>query len=164
MKLRIIQKGFENYTGPMGMTLFKNGESVEDVSEREALRLSSCMRFEWIDGTQVKVTSWTAEPSAPVGRQTFAVKSDGKPEKVAGNDGKEKFMETKVSKELIQITRRWTLAELEDIADRKGIAGLREIAGKLGIKGTSINKLINSIMEVAGQEEKVPEGTEIVEN
>ena len=37
MKLKIIQKGFENYTGQMGMILFKDGVSVDDVKEMKRI-------------------------------------------------------------------------------------------------------------------------------
>ena len=43
MKLRILEQGFTNYTGPLGDVFFKDGVSVEDVTGREAARLTGVM-------------------------------------------------------------------------------------------------------------------------
>ena len=63
----------------------------------------------------------------------------------------------------IKITKRYTLAELEAIADKDGIKGLRDVGSPLGVRGTSINGLIEEILRVAGKEEELPESVEIVE-
>ena len=44
---------------------------------------------------------------------------------------------------------RYTVAELEAIADKSGIAGLRALAEPLGIKGTSIRVLISALSSLA---------------
>lgn len=168
MKLRITQKGFENYSGQMGMILFKDGVSVYDVKERDALRLSALFGCVWDNGEYVKVTKVEVEPSAPVGRSTFLAQTDGKKERVGGDDSDSAiyyadngFSDADAP---VQVTKRYTLAELEKVADEKGIAGLREIAGPLGIRGTSINKLIDQILLIAGDENDMPEGVEVVED
>lgn len=164
MKLKITQKGFENYSGQMGAILFKDGISVYDVNENAAYRLSALFGVEWDTGEAVKITRNAATMSAPIGRETFIVATDGKPEEVRGNDGRTTYVKTDLSDAPIKITRRYTVAELEAIADKQGIKGLREIAGPMGIKGTSINALIEDIMKVAGKEEQLPEGVEVVED
>ena len=162
MKLKITQKGFENYTGQMGMVLFQNGISVKDVDERAALRLAAGISMTWEDGSQVKYTVKKVEPTAPIGRETHLVATDGLPEEVRGNDGKTIYVEPEIDRSLLKITRRYTREELEDIADQSGLKGIREIAGPLGIKGTSINALIDKVMEIAGKREELPEGVEVV--
>lgn len=162
MKLKITQKGFENYTGQMGMILFKNGVSVYDVKERDALRLSACFGCKWENDSAITVTKLEEEPRAPIGRQTYIVESDGAPEKVAGNDGRTIYVDVGFENEPIKVTRRFTLQELEAIADKKGIKGIREVAAPLGIRGTSINAMIEDILAVAGQKEDLPEGVEVV--
>lgn len=56
MKLKITQKGFENYSGQMGAILFKDGVSVYDVNENAAYRLSALFGVEWDTGESVKIT------------------------------------------------------------------------------------------------------------
>lgn len=165
MKLRITQKGFENYSGQMGMILFKDGVSVYDVKERDALRLSALFNVTWETGEYVKVTKVEVEPTAPVGRETYLAPTDGKPEEVGGNDGSVQYVESTIvdSEVPVKIVKRYTLDELEAIADQEGINGLRKIAGPMGIRGTSINGLIEQIMSVAGEEKAMPEGVEVVE-
>lgn len=165
MKLRITQPGFESYSGQMGMILFENGISVYDVQERDALRLSALFGCEWEDKSNVTITRVEVEPSAPVGRETFIAQTDGKPERVGGNDGETVFYEQTVADGDIpvKVTNRYTRAQLERIADKNGIAGIRDVAGPLGIRGTSINGLIEEILAVAGENEKLPEGVEVVE-
>lgn len=162
MKLKITQKGFENYSGQMGAILFKDGVSVYDVNENAAYRLSALFGVEWDTGESVKITRNAAVMSAPIGRETFLVATDGKPEEVRGNDGRTTYVDSDLTDAPIKVTRRYSIAELEAIADEHGIKGLRDIAGPLGIKGTSINALIDEIMQIAGKEEKLPEGVEIV--
>ena len=163
MKLKITQKGFENYTGQMGMVLFKDGLSVNDVPERVALRLAALFLCEWESNEPITITCNAAEMRAPIGRQTFLAKTDGKPEKVAGNDGRTIYIEPDLANAPIKITKRYTLAELEAIADKDGIKGLRDVGSPLGVRGTSINGLIEEILRVAGKEEEMPEGVEVVE-
>lgn len=163
MKLKITQKGFENYSGQMGMILFKDGLSVYDVSERDALRLSAMFGCVWDTGASVKITQWVQEPSAPVGRSTYRAEVREEREIVGGNDGDTQYVEDNSSDIPVKVTRYYTLEELEKIADDKGLKGLREVAKPLGIKGTSINGLIQDILAVAGRAVEAEEGTEIVE-
>lgn len=165
MKLRITQRGFETYTGQMGMILFKDGLSVYDVAERDALRLSALFGCEWETGSAVTITKVEVEPSAPVGRETFLAPTDGMPARVGGHDGETKYVDVDFTGEDIpvRVTRRYSRVELEEIADTHGMSGLREIAGPMGIRSTSIVDIIEKILSVAGKDEKLPEGVEIVE-
>lgn len=162
MKLKIIQKGFENYTGQMGMILFKDGVSVDDVKERDALRLSACMACRWVNDEPITITKVEIEPSAPIGRSAYLVETDGMPKPVAGNDGRTIYVEDDLTDAPIKVTRFYSRLELEEIADTKGIKGIREIAAPLGIRGTSINALIDDILNVAGKKTEMPEGVEVV--
>lgn len=164
MKLKITQRGFENYSGQMGMILFKDGISVNDVPEHEALRLSALFGCTWDTDEQVVITRNPAEMSAPVGRETHLVETDGTLEEVAGNDGADRptFIEPDFTDAPIKITKRYSLDELEEIADRDGIKGIRAVAGKYGIRGSSINGLIDEILRIAGKDPNI-DGLEVVE-
>lgn len=166
MKLRITQKGFENYSGQMGMVLFRDGLSVYDVPNRQALALSSIFGCRWEDGTTVQIEKVLVEPRAPVGRSTHLAPTDGTPEEVRGDDsGRTKYVQETIADSDVPVkaTRLYTRFELEAIADKSGIAGLRKVAGPLGIRGTSINGLIEEILSVAGKDES-HKGVEYVEN
>ena len=82
MKLKITQKGFENYTGQMGMVLFKDGLSVNDVPERVALRLAALFRCEWESNEPITITCNAAEMRAPIGRETFLAKQTANPKRL----------------------------------------------------------------------------------
>lgn len=163
MKLKIVQPGFETYSGQMGMILFKDGLSVCDVSERDALRLCALFRCVWEDDSEVKFTKLEKEPEAPIGRDTFRAPISEEPVRVGGDDGHTTYVDVANENIPPKVTRYYTLVELESIADNQGIKGLRAVAAPLGIRGTSINSLIEEIMKVAGKHVDAPEGVEIVE-
>jgi hypothetical protein len=120
MKLKLVQAGYEGFTGYLGVTLFENGVSVGDVPEREARTIGMSIKTEWEDGgdpnpAQALLNSMHNEPvveaaAAPV------------------------------------VPKVYTEEQLAAIADKEGIKGLRAIAEPLGIKGTSIKELIAEIL------------------
>lgn len=157
MKIRLKEKGFENYTGQMGAILFKNGVSVRDVLEIDKRRLAGVMYVVDENGVQVSTKQDASGAVAVVGRET----KEQAPvvERVGGDDSEmpvfthpEKKKTKEEPKKVVPETR-YTIADLEAIADEKGINGLREIANPLGIKATSIRKLIEEIHAVAGKNE-----------
>lgn len=164
MKVRIIQKDFENYTGPLAADTFVDGLSVDDVPERVALRYCALMDCVWEDGSPIVFTKLEEEPTAPVGRDTYLPEAEGKREVVGGHDGDPLYIEPLVSQSEVppKVTQRYTIGQLETIADKQGINGLRAIAKPLGIRGTSINTLISEIMKVAGKEIELPPEVEVV--
>lgn len=157
MKIRLKQKGFENYTGQMGAILFKDGVSVRDVSEFDKRRLAGVMYIVDENGVQVSTRQDASDAVAVVGRDT----KEQAPivERVGGDDSEMPVFThpekkaTKAEPKKVETSVRYTKAELEAIADEKGINGLREIASPLGIKATSIRKLIEEIHAVAGKNE-----------
>jgi hypothetical protein len=157
-RLRIVEAGWEGYTGLVGPVEFVNAISVDPVSAREQAVIGGIIRIESIDegeeGTQVG-------PSAELVRsrdidadhERVAATEQGIP---VGNHG-----------EMRLAVERYTREELEDIADRRGINGLRDIADPIGAKGRSINEVINSILKAqasteapAPVSEPAPEKTE----
>jgi hypothetical protein len=59
MKVKITEPGWAGYTGPLGMSEFVNGVSVDHVSESEALRLGSIMSIHALDkdGNEIEQVS-----------------------------------------------------------------------------------------------------------
>lgn len=130
MKIKIVEPGWETFSEYLGFTLFKDGESVEDVSPAEAARLASIVRIETLEGrnpspAQMILDNWS-------GPMIVATTDTADAAKAASPSAPAKS---------------WTQEELSAIADEKGIKGLREISDPLNIKGTGIADLIARIVE-----------------
>ena len=137
MKLRLTEPGFATYTGQMGVVDFVDGLSVGDVLTIDGIRISAAIRAEWEDGTASNVGEMylnCMDVPAHVGTQDF--------QPVAAVDPVEKTVVAEAAP-AVQHTKE----SLAAVADKQGIAGLREIADSLGIKGMSINGLIDSILK-----------------
>lgn len=142
MKLRLTQAGFENYTGQMGVVMFKDGLSENEVLPIDAIRISAAIGADWEDGSPANVGDMylnnmhapafvgngRSEDAAPVEQPVQAP--------VATADG-----------------TTYTRDGLAAIADAEGIGGLRAIADPIGVKGTSIVGLIDAILKQQGPTE-----------
>lgn len=171
MKIRIAQKGWDNFSGNMGQAVFKDG--IADVPPIEARRLGSLIRVEAVeDGSVVSDTAdmvrtkrLTAEVIERRKRQheVPVVKPAPKPEPLpepvrehkpiteqptpspvkTENPAESKPALAKTDTKLTPIKTR---EELEAIADKEGIAGLRAIGDPMGVKDTAIASLIEKIL------------------
>ena len=126
MKIKLVEPGWETFSDYLGFVLFKDGESVEDVSPAEAARLASIVRIETLEGrnpspAQMILDNWS-------GPMIVATTDTADAAKAAP-------------------AKSWTQEELSAIADEKGIKGLREIGDDLGLKGAGIADLIAKIAE-----------------
>lgn len=147
MKIRLTQPGWENYTGQMGIVLFENGVSVEDVPRVQAMRISASMFCESEDGESLSITQdiITANHNeAPVMPDNLGVDTSVEPEvpAPAENPVVPPVSET----EQVDGPKVYTVAALEAIADEHGIAGLRVIADPLGIKSRSVQGLLDELI------------------
>lgn len=138
-KIRIVEPGWETFTGDMGGATFVNGESTEPLPQLQVDRIGASIRIELEDGRQGGiqerlVSQKGVEAPELVGLER-ATEADlaGSPEPVAPEVPAPVFH---------------TEAELEGIAEEKGIAGLRLIGTPLGVKGRSIPELIREILDV----------------
>lgn len=133
MKLRIVEPGWEGFTGNFGGVEFVDGLSVDsDVSAREAGRVASTIRIETEDGKNPSVSQLILDMAAmPMSQDmvrdanTGSFNSDAPP---------------------APDRKRYTQDELMLIADTKGINGLREIGAEYDVRDTSIVKLIDKIL------------------
>lgn len=136
-KLRLIGRGFENYTGAIGVVNFVDGLSTTTPHQMDVNRLTCTIGARWDDGS----------PSG-VGERYEAMRNVGAP-----TDEQVKAAAAKVQEvQKQEVGQRYTAQELAAIADAKGIAGLREVGETLGVKGKSIKELIEGILKVAGAE------------
>ncbi len=134
MKLRIIQQGFENYTGQIGVTFFEDGLSTDHVSVMDATRMGAVMGFEWENGNTTNVAQILLDKA-----------NEGAPNvdiPVTLPSSKAEEITTPVPQNDL-----YTEADLAAIADAKGIAGLRAIADPIGVKGSSIRGIMDAILQ-----------------
>lgn len=136
MKIKLTQEGWAGYTGQMGVLQFEDGVSTTDVPFRDAARMSAVMNCEFEDGSSCNPAQRlldTMGQAAVVGRET-EVETVAPPVSTVVPSLTEQPVNVKGAE--------YTVAELEEIADAKGIVGLRDIATPLGIKSNSITGLI----------------------
>jgi hypothetical protein len=146
MKLRLLQAGYGNFDGLLGVTLFKNGISVNDVPAREARTIGMSIKAEYEGGH---------DPN-PASMLTGAL--NNKAEQVRNGLDESLNVETQDSlEETIEtpeetgsdedVSDEYTLEGLEDLASLNGIKSVRDIAKEFGVKGVSINDLIKGILK-----------------
>lgn len=142
MKLRLTQAGFETYSGQMGVVMFENGLSVNDVLPIDAVRISAAIGADWEDGSAANVGQmYLNNMDAPAHVGTGINGMSVPVAHTVSNEGVVK------GTEIAPAPDAWTAESLAAIADAKGIVGLREIAEPIGAKGTSIVGLIAEILK-----------------
>ena len=132
-RLRLVGRGMHNYNGDIGGIAFEEGVSVHPVGWLDAQRIGSVMLVEDAD-----IPGYQVNPAAEMQRIRGTPATDPQVQAV----GKAVV----VNGEITQIASRYTLAELEVIADEKGLQGLRDIGAQWGIGARSIRDLINRIL------------------
>jgi hypothetical protein len=134
MRLKLLQAGFENYTGQMGVTFFQNGLSVNEVSEQDARRMA-------VDGESMNVAQKLLDSmhTEAVVKNVDYASDEPKAEVVPETPAE------------VAPQAKHTAESLAAIADEKGIAGIREIAEQFSLKGNSIAGLIEAILKAQGE-------------
>lgn len=153
MKIKLIQPGFEHYTGDLGPTAFFNGVSVSDVSTAEARLLAAIMPVvdaETGRGVGDLQTHDDQYRTAAVS-ETLPTLAEIRARRAASLAP----LLTLAAQVMPQVpapvtpaapVEKHTHESLAAVADAKGIAGLRAIAGPLGVKGKAIQELITEIL------------------
>lgn len=141
MKLKIVEAGWEGFSGNLGMVDFENGVSVRDVTHIEANIISGNIRVQ------------NFEDESPVGAIGMDADIQNRPCVTSNLKTMEEIFAEQNGETQVQApvqtqseTKQYTQEELEQIADKKGIAGLREIAEAMDVRATSIAKLIAGIL------------------
>lgn len=176
-RIKLKTPGMESFSSYMGTVQFENGVSVEDVSTSEINRLAALTNIALIDedgnemgqaGLGAAMVGSNKTQIAPAqhsqtGTDDFKVEETPGPADFntapapvdpIGQDEKDLdalINETGETDEIPPMPETvYERAELEKIADEKGIAGLREIADPMGVKDNSINGLIKEILQAQG--------------
>jgi hypothetical protein len=162
-KLKIVQPGWETYTGFYGSVEFVDGLSTEAVPEVFADRVSADI---------IVVDAETGDPVGVAERMVTAGLIRLKPEAPLErapevSEEKQKKSEEKIETPAVEPDRVYTEAELEAIASAKGMRGLREIGNKLAVRGRAIPELIGDILAaqsklIAERDNRLQRGDEAI--
>jgi len=154
MKIKILGVGYAGFTGLFGQVEFKDAISVDHVSKMEANRLGSILQIVEVDeeGNEVKPVGigqhdidcrkQRAEIAQPLEIAKVEPVND---EKIKAKVEEQSIEEPNQNVAKIEV-KKYTEAELEVIADEKGIVALREIGDPLNAKSNSISGLIPKIL------------------
>jgi hypothetical protein len=148
--LKITQKGFESYNGPLSVYEFKDGVSVEPIPRHDRDRIAATMSCIEIAENGKEVTAGVAERLV-----VDAADRAPKPEKLKVQSVDDKVLEEKSRAEATvgDVKNVYTEAELDTIIEDGGIAALREVANIWGAKNRSIPTLRQMVLDL--QEEYV---------
>lgn len=157
MKIKIIEPGYEGFTGQFGTVDFVDGVS-EELSSAEVNLLASIVKVVDVE-TEQETGNLAVEAAAykvvaeHVNYPTLAeIASGAQPEGV-------------VAAAVAQVQEQkqpeaWTREALEEVADKGGIGALRKIGDVLKVRGTSIAKLIDAILAAQAPQVTVSEAGE----
>ena len=160
MKLRILDPGFANLTGPFGTVEFVDGVSVEDVSSAEAARLGTIISVEVV-GTGVNPS--TTQLMVDVHNKNLdelGLTQPGLLQPVPEAPIKELVPESPSSSVEAGadgapvLSWAFTEEQLDALVKKEGIAGLRAFSEQYGINGQSIAKIVKALL--VAQAEQVP--------
>jgi hypothetical protein len=131
MKIKMVQPGYEQFTGNFGGVEFLDGVSVVDVAPMIATRIANVVRVENVEDGVNPSASQTALDS-------YSTPMELRPQDVPAAK-----------------PQKYTAAELESIASKEGIKGLRKIGDTFGVKATGIAELIALILRAQTPGEQV---------
>lgn len=152
--IRIIEPAYANYSGELGIVIFKDGLSVEKWPPHVRNRLAAAMRVAEVneDGSELAAGGaeemlrnrlTEAEVAKPLHVQTHA-------EKLA------ELIETATGEK--QPAQFYTMEQLEEVAREKKRQGLIDIASKWRVRATNIPSLIVGILDAQAKYKDRTEG------
>lgn len=147
--------GWDNYTGQIGDVHFVDGYSTEPLDRHQIYRISSSINLlaaqRQEDGTFV--TGDLVGALYEVGDATKETPSDYKSLPTLEEIGVD-FTDVGdgVPATNSPAKHSYTREQLAQIADEQGIKGLREVAEPFGVKGKSVEQIIDGMMTLVGEE------------
>lgn len=135
-KVRLLQPGYEKFTGQFGRNTFTNGLSDEPLLPIHAHFIGSAMKAEYEDGSAINPAE---------NYSLSAVNTPAEAEKIAA----ERIESVSLSQERVttDATEKYTREQLEEIADKRGIKGVREVADLFDVKANSVAALIEGVLK-----------------
>lgn len=144
--LKLTQKGYENYSGPIGSYEFVDGLSVEPVHRVDRDRLAAAFQFDEIDddgivmeaGVAARLLRDRAEVAEVVAPTPVSTQAELDAEHAA-------FLKT-IARDTAGLPI-YTRIQLEKIIDKGGMAALRKIAEPWNVKHRSIPDLVKLVLD-----------------
>lgn len=140
-RMRIVQSGYETYTGPIGPYEFVDGESVEEIPLAARDRLA--VAFEMVEFDEE-----SGRPAGPAQRlldgYNVALESPEPLERQSDIEKRAEDIRAMIGSEKVRAMR--TRENLENVADKMGIAGVRLVAEDWNVRSKSIPALIDMIL------------------
>lgn len=161
MKVKILDKGFANYTGAFGTVSFVDGVS-EEISNAEATQLGNILAVENVETKEnPSITQQMAvrrdQSMAEISKRQTPIEPSGTPKQVFGvpNDAGDKILPLADKTQMRNIVQNglsydYTEADLDALVQKEGIAGLRAFAEPYGVNGRSIAGMVKELMEQKG--------------
>lgn len=143
-KLKIVSKGWQGYTGYLGITEFKDGVSVDPVPRHIADRMTGIAMFEEINEDGENVQAGIAHRLVAESAARIPVQAPLQRQSMAERIEEERLDALRNEKPPVQ--RFYKSGELQKIADEKGMKGLRVIGDSWGVKARSIPNIIGEIL------------------
>lgn len=141
--LKLIEKGWENFTGQFGAVEFEDGVSKDIISMAEAMKLAGVIRCEELEsGTNPSVSQEIVDDR----QSELSVRKQALADKVSADGGTKEPEEPKNSEPTSNPVYDYEMADLEAVADQSGIEGLRDFASRYDVRGGSIKAIIDSLM------------------
>lgn len=158
MKIRILDPGFANLTGPFGTVEFVDGVSVEEVSKAEAARLGTILKIEDADnGVNPSVTQHMVDlhnknteelglkfANLRKATSTIPEVAENQPEVLAqvevGNQT--------LPKPVAVLGYDYTEDQLDNLVRTQGIAGLRAFTEQYDVNDRSVAGIVKKMMEL----------------
>ena len=156
MKIQLIDAGYHKFTGDFGGVQFVDGVSVDDVSQTQARFFAAVMGVRSVEDGSDPGSNAQFVASLELSAVTTNLPTLAELE-ANGIDHGVDVQAPQVSAPPVPVGK-YTQEQLEEIADKGGMSKLREIGNQFGVKGTSIAKLIESILakQTAPQPEAAP--------
>ncbi|WP_323016472.1 hypothetical protein [Castellaniella sp.] len=137
MKLKIIERGYENFSGLLGITFFTDAVSDDDVNHKEAVLLASLVRVadaetgQPVSAFDQERAVWNTAVSQPAPLQPARTQPKAAP----------------VANTPVATVKQYTRENLEELADKGGINALRKVGNEFNVKNASIAGLIDEILQ-----------------
>ncbi|KMJ44960.1 hypothetical protein AB204_11490 [Xenorhabdus khoisanae] len=139
-KVKLLESAFSGYTGVMSGVMFENGVSKTAIPFIDQQRICSIMKAETVEGKNVSGAAALAESREITAKQALELETKAKPIAELLREGENDAPVT-----------RFTRNELEALADKGGITALRKIGNECNVREKSIEAMIESILNVAGE-------------
>lgn len=142
--LKIVQPGWENFSGELGMIVFEDGMSVEPVPDILADRVATVVTMARLDDEGNEESYGITDRLAKKGNMEGIPVVD---ETVEVTDAELRREQARIAALAAKENTIYTRDQLEGIADMEGIKGLRKIGNFWGVHDRSIGRLIERIIE-----------------